>query len=219
MKSIIFAIVMAIMLSGCGGNKQIVKSQEQSGSKTQERATAQEQESEGVVTDYYKVTGTSADAFMKSSAELYVNFRTAKIQINSATKNLKKYAISHAASAAAGENLKDAPTEESIKSLKAMKGKLSADELKYFATTAVQLVQTAGTLNESVKKAQELMPQASTATSKLPSELTGFNAMKIPDVTAGINQSIKQLSDVVSDAPGVAKEMLVLADAFKSLTE
>ena len=118
------------------------------------RPDAEKQDEAGVVTDYYVVTKTSFDPFMQSCAELYVNFRVTRIQVNR------------------------------ILGQSAQTGNVN------------QLIETFKT---SIAKAKELLPQAQSALTRAPQELKGFEARKIPKLQKGLNQSITQLNDVISD--------------------
>jgi TolB-like protein len=129
---------------------------------TSPRQNAENQDEAGVVADYYTVTKTSSDPFMKSCAELYVNFRVTRIQVNR------------------------------ILGQSAYTGDVN------------QLTETFKT---SIAKAKELLPQAQTALTRAPQELKGFEARKIPKLQKGLNQSITQLNDVISDGQALIDKL------------
>ncbi len=183
------------------------------------RPTAKQQDEAGVVSDYYNVTGTSADNFLRSSAELYVNFRATRILLDRISRDIKKMAMSHVAADAVTENIEEAPTIKSIEILKAKKTELKKEEIEYFVKTIISIVQSCDTLNTSIVKGKDLIPQAVTLVTKVPSELTGFNALKLPGVISGIDKAKNQISDVITDGPVVLKELLTFVEVFKALTE
>lgn len=133
-----------------------------------ERHDVKNQDEAGVVADYYAVTKTSFDPFMQSCAELYVNFRVTRIQVN----------------------------------------RISGQSA--YAGDVNQLIETFKT---SIAKAKELLPQAQSALTRAPQELKGFEARKIPKVQTGLNQSISQLNDVISDSQALIEKLQGLGKA------
>ena len=67
-----------------------------------------------------------------------------------------------------------------------------------------QLIETFKT---SIAKAKELLPQAQSALTRAPQELKGFEARKIPKLKKGLNQSISQLNDVISDSQALIERL------------
>jgi len=178
---------------------------------------------DGLVT-YIQIGDAKYDDFFKSAAKLDGLVIVTQAMTTSATDQLKKYAMSKAASAAMQDNIAelvgDTPkeewtTEQSIAVLKMAKaqGNINADELEYFITTSASIGIAVISLGKGINEAKDLVPKGK----QLLENVKSVSPLQIPSATKGIKASLENLNNVIKNAPKMLEEMKVLADGFMAL--
>jgi len=168
--------------------------------------------------------------FFKSSAITYAGLLVGETAATATSAKLKGYARTMAAKSAVDDSVKeimgDTPadkmsTEQSIAllKLKKKKGELSEDETKYFISSAVNIGLIAVALNTSIQNAASLIDTGKELQGSVKNDFIGMNALKLPGVTTGIANSMTQLARVPSQGVGVAKELTIMIEAMKMLSE
>jgi hypothetical protein len=182
---------------------------------------------EGVV-EYYRIGNRKFDSFFKSAAKLDGLTIIAEQMTRSATKQLKKYAMSKAADEAMKENIaelvgdtppEDWTTDQSIAVMRMAKEqkKISTDEKKYFLTTAASLGVGTFALSKGLASAADVISQG-TSLAKNPLSLK-FSPWKIPGATKGVRTSLANLERAKKNGPETLEEMRILTTGFKMLGE
>lgn len=187
-------------------------------------------ESEDGFVTYIQIGVPAFDDFFKSAAKLNGLVRLSKGMTTTAIGQLKKFAMTKAADAAMKDNIReligDKPESEwtdadAIAVMKMAKGqgKISADEAKYFLTTAGSMGITVIALGKGIKEAKDLLPKGAGLMKDVASWKTNpAKMMKAKGALDGVKGSVKNLKDVVDNAPKLLEELNVLLSAFKSLS-
>jgi len=174
---------------------------------------------------YDEIDEPEYDGFFLSSAKIHGLVELNQELAESATKSLKKFAMSKMADEAMKENIKglvgDTPpdkwtTEQSIAVMQMAKqqDKISADEKRYFVQSAGTLAVGMAALTKGLESVKELMEQG-----KGLKESTGdLEKIKIPAAAKGSKTSLGHLQDAKEKGPVLAEELKVLTTAFKALS-
>jgi len=183
-----------------------------------------EDSEDGLVT-YIQIGDPVYDSFFKSTAKLDGMIILSGVMSSTATGELKKFAMSKAASGAMKDNIKelvgDTPpdqwtTEQSIAVLKMAKGQdqINSDEMAYFSTTAISIGIAVVSLGKGVVEAKNLIPKGQ----ELLKNVKSLKMTLVPAATKGLKGSIENLNGVVNNTPRMLEEMKVLLDGFKALS-
>ena len=165
------------------------------------------------------------DEFFKTSAKLHGLVLFNQEMAGSATKSLKKFAMSKAADDAMKENIDglvgDTPpaewtTEQDIAVMKMAKAqkKISADETKYFAKTAGTLALGVAALSKGIDTVQDLTAQGT----ELQGRTSKVSKLKIPAAVKGTKTSLAHIKAAGEEGPALAEEIHVLVSAFRALS-
>jgi hypothetical protein len=168
------------------------------------------------------------DEFFVESAKVQAGLVVSNALTEAMTKNIKGYAISFVASNANNDNVKQLlggraanqlSVDESLAALKLKKqqGKLSDDETKFAVSSAVNAVQVALYMKESVASTQSLAEKGKALSGKVQSDFTGLEATKAPGIATALGTSVNNLAQAASTAPEVVKQLARLAEGLKSL--
>jgi len=179
---------------------------------------------EGGLVVYTVIGDANYDNFFKTAAKLDGLVIVTQAMTTSATKQLKKYAMSKAADEALQENIKelvgdtrpeDYTAEQSmaIMTMAKAQDKVSADEMKYFATTGASLAVGAYALGKGVGEVGNLLKDGA----NLLKNVKRTKPWLIPAATKGMKTAIDNLKGVKNNAPSTLEEMKVLAEGFKAL--
>ena len=137
---------------------------------------------------------------------------------------LKKFAMSKVSNAVMKDNISDfvgnTPPEQwtteqciAVMIMAKKQDEITADEEKYFLTTAGSLAIVVVSLGNGVAEAEELLPKGK----GLLDNIKSVSRFKIPKATKGLKLSLDNLNGVVTNAPIMLEEMNVLLDAFVML--
>lgn len=177
----------------------------------------------------YPVTGKgNYDEFFRSSAQLHAGMIISQSATDSLTTNLKKYARSYAASKATDQNVKnivgDSKPQDlkddqalALLNLKKKNGELTSEETAFAGKSVASAAVLTAFLAKTPGQANDLTTQGTALTKSVPSDFSGFNAMKAPGVTAGLNQSLTNVKGASAKAPELAKSLARLSEGLQSL--
>ncbi len=174
--------------------------------------------------EYYSIGVANYDTFFKSAAKLDGVTIIANETTKDSTAYLKKFAMSKASDEAMKDNIKelvgDTPpekwsTEQSVAVAKMAKekNKISNDEIKYFASTALSMGITVVAVEKGIDEVKTLLVTGK----ELMENVKTLDPLKAPAATQAINGSIKNLQSFSDTAPKTLKEMNVLLQAFQML--
>ena len=163
------------------------------------------------------------DDYFRSAARLDGLVQISKRMTTSATGNLKKYAMSKAASAAMQENVEglvgDKPAEEwtseeqiAVMKMANEKGQITSDEREYFVRTAGLLTIVSVSLVKGIDAAYDLTKSGMRL--KDSATLTDTEAVIAAE---GFAASLKNLESVADNGPPMVEEMAVLVSGFRAL--
>ena len=179
-------------------------------------------DAEGNMVTYIKINEPAYDDFFKASARLNALVNACKVMTTHTTSNLKKFAEQRVARLQAKMDMKeisDKPVDEwtevehviFMKQSQGMEA-LTEDQVGFFLQSAATLKLASMALGKAIIQAKDLLPKGQ----KLISEAKNLKPIMVPKATAGVKSSLGNLNSVVSNAPKMAEELVILA---KSITQ
>jgi hypothetical protein len=174
--------------------------------------------------EYVQIGNPDYDEFFLNVAKLNGTIVLSNGMTTTATGQLKKFAMSKVSNAVMKDNISDfvgnTPPEQwtteqciAVMIMAKKQDEITADEEKYFLTTAGSLAIVVVSLGNGVAEAEELLPKGK----GLLDNIKSVSRFKIPKATKGLKLSLDNLNGVVTNAPIMLEEMNVLLDAFVML--
>lgn len=176
--------------------------------------------------EYYKIGVKEYDSFFMSAAKLDGIAIISRETTKDATLYLKKYAMSKASKDEIRANIQflvgdkseaEWTTEETVAVVKMLKEKneISTDERMYFGTTAESM---AITVNLLVRGGIEVKTLIVSGT-EMATSLSNFNPFRTKSIITGVKGSVKNFESFAHNSPETLKELTILYEAFKALSE
>jgi hypothetical protein len=182
----------------------------------------------------YMHTGSDRfDSFFKQSATLYGSFVVGKHLTGDVTKNLKGYARSRVAKGQLSDNAKEFlngrdPDSLSAKETAALlqldkkQHQMTGEETVYMTKALLNLGGAALAMGKATTSSVELIKTGTDLMGNIKDEMSIFGVPKfwiIRGVMTGTKTSLKELKEVKDEAPALAKEIAVLTEGVKLLTQ
>jgi hypothetical protein len=173
------------------------------------------------------------DSFFKESATLYAGFVVGRNLTMDVTKNLKSYARSRLAKGQLSQNAQEflngrdpdsLSSEETVALLQLEKkqGAMTRDEFAYMGQAILNLGGAALPLVTEMETTGDLIKTGTDLMANMKDEFSLFGVPKfwiMGGAMKGTKESLKHLKEVGTEAPGLAKEIAVLAQGVNMMLE